>query len=259
MMKLYFRYFSIHLKSLMQYKASFLLLTVGQFITSFSAFLGIYFLMSRFHTVNGFALHEVLLFFAVTLMAFSLAECFARGFDVFPSMLGNGEFDRILLRPIHPVFQVIASKMEFSRAGRLLQAVLTFALAIGGGEVQWRWDKILLLVLMIFSGAVFFAALFVVGASFSFFSTEGLEVMNIFTDGGREFGRYPLSVYGKEMLRFYTFIVPMALFQYYPMLYILGRSENPWLCAAPLGILVFLLPVSLLWKLGVRHYRSTGS
>ena len=54
-------------------------------------------------------------------------------------------------------------------------------------------------------------------------------------------------------------IVPMALFQYYPMLYILGRSENPWLCAAPLGILVFLLPVSLLWKLGVRHYRSTGS
>ena len=49
MMKLYFRYFSIHLKSLMQYKASFLLLTVGQFITSFSAFLGIYFLMGNIY------------------------------------------------------------------------------------------------------------------------------------------------------------------------------------------------------------------
>ena len=32
-------------------------------------------------------------------MAFALAECFARGFDTFASMLGNGTFDRILVRP----------------------------------------------------------------------------------------------------------------------------------------------------------------
>ncbi len=42
----------------MQYKASFLLTTLGQFVTSFSALLSIYFLMSRFHEIDGFSLSE---------------------------------------------------------------------------------------------------------------------------------------------------------------------------------------------------------
>lgn len=258
-MKLYLKYFSMHLKCLAQYKASFVLLTIGQFLTAFSAFLGIFFLMNRFHTVKGFTFSEVLLFFAVTLLSFALAECFARGFDTFSSMLGNGEFDRILLRPRNTVFQVIASKIELSRAGRLIQAALTLGIAVGTGEIHWSLAKGLLLVEMILCGAVFFASLFVLGAAICFFTTEGLEILNIFTDGGREFGRYPLSVYGKDMLRFYTFVVPMALFQYYPMLLILDRSQNSLLFFSPVLSLLFLLPVAVVWKLGVRHYRSCGS
>ena len=59
----------------------------------------------------------------------SLAECFARGFDLFPQMIANGEFDRALVRPRPLVFQVLAAKMEFTRIGRLLQAfALVFAM-----------------------------------------------------------------------------------------------------------------------------------
>lgn len=258
-MKLYLKYLSIHLKSQMQYKASFLLLTIGQFITSFSAFIGIYFLMSRFHTVNGFTFSEVLLCFSVVLTAFSLAECFARGFDMFFSMISNGEFDRILIRPRNIVFQVLASKAEFSRIGRLLQALLTLAVAVTHENFHWNAVKLLTLVLMILCGAIVFSALFAIGAAVCFYSTEGLEVLNIFTDGGREFGRYPLAVYGKDMLRFYTFIVPMALFQYYPFLFIIGRTDNLFFAFTPLLSLLFLIPVCILWHIGLKHYKSTGS
>lgn len=141
-MRLYLKYFSIHLRSAMQYKTSFFLTVLGQFLVSFSMFLGIYFMFSRFHTVEGFSYQEVLLCFAIVLMAFSLAECFARGFDAFPSMLGNGQFDRILVRPRGAVFQVLASKMELTRLGRLLQAVLVFAYVIPASGIVWRWDRI---------------------------------------------------------------------------------------------------------------------
>ena len=73
-MRLYLKYFSIHLRSAMQYKTSFFLTVLGQFLVSFSMFLGIYFMFSRFHTVEGFSYQEVLLCFAIVLMAFSLAE-----------------------------------------------------------------------------------------------------------------------------------------------------------------------------------------
>nr|MDD6336463.1 ABC-2 family transporter protein [bacterium] len=91
------------------------------------------------------------------------------------------------------------------------------------------------------------------------FTTEGLEVFNILTDGGREFGQYPLSIYGKGVLKFFTFIVPLALVQYYPFLYLIGQSTNPVYPLLPLAGAVFILPCYGIWRIGLRHYRSTGS
>ena len=258
-MKLYFRYLSIHLKSQMQYKTSFFMTVLGQFITSLSAFLSIYFLMSRFYTVKDFSYNEVLLCFATVLMAFSLAECFARGFDTFSGMIGNGEFDRIMVRPRNEIFQVLASRIELTRAGRFLQAVIVFIYAIPTSGITWTFGKILTLMLMIISGMVIFSGLFLIYAALCFFTTEGLEFMNIFTDGGREFGRYPLSIYGEEILKFFTYVVPLALFQYYPLLYLTGRSENIMYMFFPVIGFLFILPCYFIWRIGVRHYKSTGS
>ena len=258
-MRLYFKYFTIHLKSQMQYKTSFFLTVLGQFLTSFSAFLGIYFMFARFNQVSGFKFSEVLLCFAVVLVAFSLAECFARGFDAFTNMIGNGEFDRIMVRPRNEIFQVLASKLELSRLGRLVQAFIVFAYAIPTSGIHFTFDKILTLVFMIVSGVVIFSGLFVIYAALCFFTTEGLEFMNIFTDGGREFGRYPMSIYGGGVLKFFTYVIPLALFQYYPFLYLIGRSDNVLYMFLPLFGTLFLIPCYTVWRIGLKHYKSTGS
>lgn len=258
-MNLYFKYISMVLRSHMQHKASFIMAAVGQFLVSFTTLLTTYFLFSRFSTVNGFSFSEVLLCFAAVLTAFSLAECFVRGFDTFSGMLANGEFDRIMVRPRHEILQVLGAKMEFTRIGRLLQAALVLMYAVPKSGVVWSADKILTLILMIFGGVAVFSGLFIVYAALCFFTTEGLEFMNVFTDGGREFGQYPFSVYGKRVLRFLTYIVPLALVQYYPFLYLSGRAEHTYYMFLPLAGFFFLIPCLLFWRFGVRHYKSTGS
>ena len=255
-MKLYLRYFAIHFKSQMQYKTSFFLTLLGQFLTAFSTFLGIWVMFTRFNTVDGYSYAEVCLCYAVVLMAFSLAETFFRGFDTFPRMIGNGEFDRILVRPRNPVFQVLAAKIDFSRLGRLLQAAAVFAWAIPNSGVDWTPANVATLIGMIAAGTFVFAGLFLIYAGVCFFTLDGLEIMNIFTDGGREFGRYPLSIYGEAVLRFLTFVVPLALFLYYPFLTLIGRAES-LLC--PIFALIFLVPCFIFWRIGLRHYQSTGS
>jgi ABC-2 type transport system permease protein len=258
-MKLYLKFFAMNLKSQMQYKVSFFLTAMGQFLVSFSALLGVWFMFTRFNAVEGFSFPQVLLCFAAVLMAFSLAECFGRGFDVFPQMISNGEFDRALVRPRQEVFQVLAMKMEFTRMGRLLQAVLVFCYALPASGVLWTWDKILTLILMISCGSIIFFCLFLIYAAISFFTIEGLEFMNVFTDGGREFGRYPFSVYGKDVLKFLTYIIPLALFQYYPLLYLLGKTTNVLYMLTPILGLLFIIPSTVFWKFGLRKYKSTGS
>lgn len=258
-MKLYLRYFSIHLRSQMQYKSSFLMVLAGQFFGAFASFLTVWFLMDRFKVVDHFTVSQILLCFAVITMAFSLAECFFRGFDRFSTMIGNGGFDRMLVRPRGLVFQVAASQIELSRLGKLLQAVFVLIYAIPNCGVVWTGEKIFLLILMIVCGMFVFSGLFVIGAGFCFFTTQGLEVLNIFTDGGKQFGQYPFSIYGEGILRFFTYVIPLALFQYYPFLYLVGESSNRLYMLFPLLSLLFLIPCFLFWRFGMRHYKSTGS
>ncbi len=257
--KLYLHYVSIHIRSIMQYKLSFLLTVIGQFLVSFNVFLGILFMFTRFSSVKGFTYSEVLLCFSIMLMEFSLAECVACGFDLFPNMVRKGDFDRILTRPRNEILQVLGSNFELTRIGRMLQSVVMFIYGISTSDISWDFGKILTVVFMLIGGMILFFGIFLIYAALCFFTLEGLECMNILTDGAREYGKYPLSIYGKGVLKFCTYVVPYALVQYYPFLYLTERTNNPFYIFIPLLAVFFLIPALFLWKFGVHRYQSSGS
>lgn len=257
--KLYLHYVSINIRCMMQYKTSFLLTAIGQFLVSFNVFLGIFFMFQRFSKVEGFTYSEVLLCYATILLEFAFAEMTARGFDTFSGMVRSGDFDRVLVRPQNEIVQVLGSKFELTRIGRIIQAVVMFAYGVIKSDVNWNLPKIGAILFMLIGGTAVFSSLFLIYAALCFFTLDGLEFMNVFTDGAREFGKYPIGIYGKKMLLFATFIIPYALIQYYPLLYILDRRSSILYMLLPLAACWFLIPALLLWRFGVRHYKSSGS
>lgn len=260
-MRLYLKYLSIHLKSIMEYKTSFILTSIGQGITTFTSFLAMYFLFHRFGNIKGYTFNEVLLCFSTISIAFALAECFGRGFDSFYSIISNGQFDRIMVRPKSTVLQVIGTKIELTRIGRFIQALIIFVYAVVTCNVEWTLYKVMALALMVLGGMALFFGMFMISAALCFFTTEGLEIMNIFTDGGRELGQYPMDIYKKAVLKFFTFVVPLAFVNYYPFLYIINKVSQDKIVYAlsPFIAISFLIPSYMVWRIGVRHYKSTGS
>lgn len=257
--KIYWHYVKINIKSVMQYKVSFLLTALGQFLVSFNVFLGIYFMFLKFHTVKGYTYPQVLLCFGIFLMEFSLAECVGRGFDMFASMVRQGEFDRVLVRPQNEIIQVLGSKFEISRVARMLQAIVMFLYGIKKSRIHWNLWKVLGVFNMLLFGTILFLGIFLIYAAFCFFTLEGLEFMNIFTDGAREYGKYPLDIYGKAIFTITTFAIPYALVQYYPLQYLIGKTQNLLFLCTPFGVIVFFILSVWFWKFGVRHYTSSGS
>lgn len=258
-LRLYGHYISINVRSMMQYKSSFVLTTIGHFLMSFNVFLGIYFMFRRFHTVRGFTYPEVLLCFSIVILEFAIAEMYARGFDSFSGLVRRGGFDRVLLRPRNEILQVLGDKFELTRVGRMLQAVVMFVYGVMMSGVSWNIFKIMAVFFMVVGGVAVFTGLFILYAAICFFTLEGLEVFNILTDGAREFGKYPIGIYGKKVLMITTFVIPYALVQYYPLLYILDKSACMFYVFLPLLALLFLVPCCLFWRCGVRHYKSSGS
>lgn len=258
-LSLYKHYISITIRSMMQYKASFFATVIGQFLVSFNVFLGIFFMFERFGNVKGFTYSEVMLCYSIVLLEYTLAEMYARGFDTFSGVVRRGEFDRILVRPQSEILQILGSKFELTRIGRLMQAVVLFIYGITQSNVEWTGTRVLTVIFMIIGGTVLFTGIFLIYAAICFFTLDGLEFMNILTNGAVEYGKYPLSVYGKRMLQITTFMVPYALVQYYPLLYILGKSKNVAYMLLPLLACLFIIPCYGLWRFGVRHYKSSGS
>jgi ABC-2 type transport system permease protein len=106
--------------------------------------------------------------------------------------------------------------------------------------------------------------LFIAGAAFSFWTIDGIEVVNIFTYGGSEMMSYPMHIYQDWMKRFFTFVLPAILINYYPALYFLDRPELlalPWFAPflAPLASAAVLAAGYAFWRYAIRHYQSTGT
>lgn len=260
-MMLYFKYLLLLLKAQMQYRTSFFLLSFGQFFIPFAVFAGLYFMFERFGQIKGWSFFEVALSFGVIHMAFAISECLARGFDSFSALVGNGEFDRILVRPRGTIVQVLGSKFEFTRIGRLAQGAIVLIWAMSGLDIEWTIIKGITLMLMVFSGVFIFTGIFMLAATLCFWTIQAIEVANIFTDGGREMAQYPLDIYKEWVTRFFTFVIPFGCANYLPLMFILDKVEgNPYFyMLTPLFGILFILPCMLVWRIGVRHYRSTGS
>jgi ABC-2 type transport system permease protein len=260
---LYFKYAAMNLKSTLEYPLSAWLMGFSQFLTSFFMFFSIWLLFERFGSIAGWTFTEVSLCFAVTNISFAASECLARGFDIFSGMVVRGDFDRVLLRPRSTVIQVLGSGFEVTRVGRLIQGIVVLALVLVRAEELWTPDKIITIMMMIAGGTAVFSGVFILGATVCFFTVEGLEFINIFTDGGRELASYPLPVYGKWVRRFFTFIIPFGCINYLPLMYLTGRAEVgsfPLLyMLTPLLGFLFIFPCLLVWSFGVRRYVSTGS
>ena len=258
-MKLYWNLFLMNLKSQMQYRMSFFMTVLGQFLTAFASFFSLAFIFERIDAVDGFTYGQVFLCFAVVGSAFSVGELFGGGLAAFSRILGDGSFDRALVRPRPVLLQILVPNFDFTRLGLLVQAAVVLCWAVPASGVAWTVPKALALVLMIVCGAVVFFAMFLLKAACTFFTTESVQFLDIFTYGARQFGRYPFSVYGKQVLWVLTFVVPLALFQYYPLLYLVGRSSAAWLMLLPLAAALVLVPCLLLFRFGVKRYKSTGS
>lgn len=263
---LYRRLINIKIRSQLQYRTAFLLEVLATALTNGVSFLTIALVLQRFEGIGGWSLWQVALLYGITETAFGVMDMLFSGFDPqnFGQQIRLGSLDQMLLRPANLTIQVLGSEFVIRRTGRILQGLLVLGLALGQLAIVWTPEKVLLLLLALVSQVAFFGGLFITGATITFWTVESVEVINIFTYGGNEMIAYPMSIYQDWLRKFFTFILPAIFLNYYPAMYILGKTDPfnfpafaPFLApAAGFGVLAAGL---VFWNFGLRHYQSTGT
>lgn len=263
-LRLWVAYAGASVRGQMQYRASFVVGVLGQFLATGIEFIAVWTLFDRFGALDDWSLAEVGVFYGVAHTAIALADMLSTGFDRAGRLIGEGLLDRVLLRPRTTVLQLLAYEFQLRRLGRLLQGAGVFAWAAASVDASWTPASGLLIVAALVGGACLFLGLFVLQGTLAIWTVESLEVVNAATYGGVQAAQYPLSIYDEWFRRFFTYLVPLAAVVYFPVVAALGKPDPlgvPHWVGAVSWIVgpVFLAGAFGAWGLGVRHYTSTGS
>lgn len=251
----------MHLKSSLEYRVNSFLVMFSQIFINLSELISIYILFSQCKSIGNWGFYETALMYGIILTVYSFAECFARGYDEFASLIKKGDLDRMLVRPVSIHRQIFYSKIEFTKLARVVLGLVVSIIAITHLNIEWTLLKVLVLLATYMCGGLVILGLFMIGAGVSVFTVENLEFLNIITNGSREIGFYPINIYGKWLSKIFTFIVPVACFNYLPMSYILGVGNLPKIIYAlsPLMGAVFVIPCVLFLNWALKKYQSTGT
>ncbi|MEU5049897.1 ABC transporter permease [Streptomyces sp. NPDC021096] len=251
-------------RSTMAYRTSFVMMALGNFAATALDFVAIVIMFSHVDVLGGFTLPEVALLYGTTSTAFGLADLVLGNMDRVGRRVRDGTLDTLLVRPVPVLAQVAADRFALRRLGRVTQGAVLLAWALYRLDVAWTPASVLLVPVMLVSGAVIFGAVFVAGAAFQFRANDASEVQNAFTYGGTTMLQYPPTVFATDLVRGVTFVVPLAFVNWLPALRILGRDDPlglpGWVdFASPLVALACCALAGLAWRAGLRGYRSTGS
>lgn len=251
-------------RSTMAYRASFAMTAFGNFAATGFDFVAILLMFAHVDELGGYTLPEIALLYGASGTAFGLADLVLGSMDRLGRRVRDGTLDTLLVRPVPVLAQVAADRFALRRLGRITQGLLVLGYGLAALDIAWTPLKVVMIPLMLLSGAAIFGAVFVGGAAFQFFAQDAAEVQNSFTYGGNTLLQYPPTVFAKDLVRGVTFVVPLAFVNWLPALYVLGREY-------PLGLpewVAFLPPVvagvcwvlaGAAWRAGLRSYRSTGN
>lgn len=258
----YYRIAGLWVRASMVYPVSFWMMAVASFLTTGLDFVGIWILFGNVDDLGGFSLPEIGFLYGATGLGIAFADLVVGRVERLGQMIRFGRLDTMMTRPVPLIVQVCADEFALRRFARVFQATIVFTWA--ASYVDWSLPRALVAVAMVVSGSLIFFSLFVSLACLQFWTADSSEAANAFTYGGNTLTQFPLTVFPSEVVKALTFVVPIAFVNWYPALFILGREDPFGLpsflqLASPVAAAVMLAVTALVWRTGVRHYRSTGS
>lgn len=251
------------LRSQMQYRAGFFSMVFGLVLVYGGQFLNLRWLTLRFPTLNGWALRELILLYALSIMAWGFTVSFFFHLHSFEEEVREGGYDRFLVRPLNPFLQAVSKHSPIGGTGQLLFAIIAFLWATGAAGVEWTGQRVAFVVLAIVGGTMILSAAIITVGALSFWTTRSNMFYWALIFPARHLTYYPISIYPRPVQALLTFVVPFAFINFYPSQALLGKDQLLFHPSLPyltpiVGLLAFVGAYRL-WMTGTNRYTSTGN
>lgn len=257
---LFGEYFAQYAKVRVSYRGDFIVSLLTSFAATIFSLGFVIVLFQKASQLKGWRFEEVVFLYGFSLIPYGLFNIISLNlYDFGNNYIIEGKFDRVLLRPVSSLFQVLFETFRIES----FQEVFTgsFCMWWATNRLHTRWTPVKVTELLFFGlcAAIIYVSIFLILSTVSFWFEDRIgvhpPVWNVIA-----FGRYPLSIYSGAVQFFLCWIIPFGLASFYPSVRLLGRAVKPeYIRFVPVVAAVFLTLAISLWNFGTRHYSSTGS
>ena len=255
----YFWYLRANWLSLMAYPVPFVVVNLAGLLYSLVSAAAVWIIFSKVRAIGGWSFPQVLLIYGFSILSRSLFHLFCVNIVTLSGMIRNGDIDRNLVRPLNPLFQVIADYLDNDDYGEFAAGCYLIWVSLGMlgmrtvANLAWA-------VIAAISGGIIYTSVHLIANTMSFFTIENraITVLAWVLDG---FTRYPLDIYGRGIRSLLTWVIPFGFVSFYPAQAIL-QASRPLALAGKLTPAVALLFSSVaygIWKWGLNNYQGVGN
>jgi ABC-2 type transport system permease protein len=255
---LYGFFFRHHLKRLAEYRMSFAIGVVALFAVQGASLATIWVTMRQVPSLNGWSLPQVLLIYGLLIFSRSCTQMVTEQIWQLGYYIRSGEFDRLLVRPVDPLFHLLAEGFNIEAVGSFL---LGGTLIVTTGRTLGLFDSVstvAYLLMAVASGAVIFFAVNLITGVSAFWITDSIPVMGAVFENYL-LAHYPLTIYPRAIRLMLTWLIPYGFASFYPASHLLGRDVGVLAWLAPGVAATLLVAGCAFWRVGLRRYSGTGS
>lgn len=257
---IYAAYFAQFVKSRLAYRMDFVIDTLAVSFSIVIQMAVLTTLFSKVRSLDGWSFPEVLFIYGFSLVPLGLFNLISVNLYRFSeAYIVQGKLDRVLLRPVGTLTQVLCESFNISGINEILLGIGVMIYAGRELGLDPGIQQVLGLAVLAPSAALVYAGVFLAITSVTFWFEDRMglapPVYNLI-----RFSRYPITIYSMPVRLFLTFGLPFAWVAFYPATWFLGSPgfERVALLTPLVGIVVFSGAV-LIWKRGIKRYSSTGS
>jgi len=259
----YGQFWRINVLTTLEYRENFLLWSAFTLVYHGSAVAALWIVLTAFPSMNGWTFREMAFLYGLWMLAHALHGALFSNVEDVPERIRDGEFDRVLIRPLDPLFQVIATPGQMF-PDELVLAVVYFAFATWYGGVHVDGAFLVLVPFIVAGGALIELGINLGITTVAFWFIRVDELRWIALQLQQEFTRYPLGIYTRGVRLVLTFVLPFAFMNYFPAAYFLHKPDDALGLPPAAGLFTPLIGIAfaggayLFWRFGLGRYQSVG-
>lgn len=258
--RLFFRFLAQNTKIKLEYKVDSLILFISGAAMQTLGFLFLSVLFLNVPSIQGWTQWEIIMMLSMIFISEGLVSFAFEGAWQMAFLVNMGEMDRILLRPVSPILQILTFTMGIHGIGNMIMGIVLLSISLGRVSIAWDPLHVLFMPVFIISACAIRTAVSFAANCSAFWIKTFSNAFPLMVYQLADFAKYPSSIFGKAIEFFVVFIIPYAFISYLPAVWLFDKAwwgAFAWL--SPLVALWLIFVARKVFYAGLSRYEGSGN